>query len=160
MRLTATRISVTLTYYNSNMYGHSKAKTAKQYIEELDEPRKSDVAALDKLIQKSIGLKPFMMGGMVAYGPYHYVYASGREGDWAAVALANQKNYISLYACMAYDDGYVAERYKTKLPKANIGKSCVRFKRLADLDQKVLAAMLKENHKVYQASLKKQKQKK
>jgi hypothetical protein len=140
------------------MYGQSKAKTAKEYIEELPEPRKSEIAALDKLIQKATGLKPFMMAGILAYGPYHYKYASGREGDWAAVAMANQKNYISLYACMAYDDGYVAERYKTKLPKANIGKSCVRFKRLADVDQKVLTAMLKENNKVYKESQKKQKQ--
>jgi hypothetical protein len=141
------------------MYGQSKAKTAKQYIAELDEPRKSEIAALDKLIQKATGLKPFMMGGILAYGPYHYVYASGREGDWAAVALASQKNYISLYACMAYNGnkGYVAESYKPRLPKANIGKSCVRFKRLSDVDPKALAALLKENHEVYKVVLKKQK---
>jgi hypothetical protein len=39
---------------------------------------------------------------------------------------------------------YVAERYKDALPKATIGKSCVRFKRLGDVDQGVLTKMLKE----------------
>ena len=38
----------------------------------------------------------------------------------------------------------MAERYKKRLPKASIGKSCVRFKRLSDLDTKELQALLKE----------------
>ena len=39
---------------------------------------------------------------------------------------------------------YVAEKYKAQLPKAKIGKSCVRFKKLADLDRKALEALIKE----------------
>ena len=38
----------------------------------------------------------------------------------------------------------MAERYREKLPKANIGKCCVRFKRLSDLDLKVLEQLIKE----------------
>jgi len=104
---------------------------------------------LDSLIQKTTKLKPFILSGMLAYGPLHYKYASGREGDWCSVALASQKNYISLYACMGDGNKYVAESYKKKLPKASIGKSCVRFKRLKDVDQKVMTEMLKENHAMY-----------
>ena len=56
--------------------------------------------------------------------------------------------YISLY-CFATDaKGYVAERYVDRLPKASIGKACVRFKKLADLDEKALVALIKETAKM------------
>jgi hypothetical protein len=131
------------------MKGQSaKARTPEEYIAELEEPRRSDIAALDALIRKAVPeLTPFIQSGMLAYGPFHYRYASGREGDWFRVGVASNKSYISLYACAADDAGYVAERYREKLPKANIGKSCVRFKRLADLDTKALTALLKETAK-------------
>jgi len=65
--------------------------------------------------------------------------ATGSASEWPA----NQK-YISLYICSADDEGYIAERYKKALPKASIGRSCVRFKRLADLDQAALKKMILE----------------
>lgn len=119
--------------------------TPKQYIDRLEEPRKSDIAKLDRLIRATVPkLKPHIANGIIGYGPFHYKYPSGREGDWFRVGLASNKAYISLYACAADERGYVAERYKKKLPKANIGKSCVRFKRLEDLDIDALKALLRE----------------
>ena len=127
------------------MKGQSTATTPEAYIAELDEPRRSDIAALHRLIRKTVPkLEPHIQAGMLAYGPFHYRYASGREGDWFRVGVASNKAYISVYACAVDKRGYVAERYKKKLPKASIGKSCVRFKRLADLDRTVLQALLKE----------------
>lgn len=131
-----------------SMKGQLKVSSPEEYIAKLEEPRKSDIAALDKLVRKAAPkLEPFIHNGMLAYGPFHYKYASGREGDWFRIGIANNKQYISLYACAADEKGYVAERYKDKLPKANIGKSCVRFKRFSDLDQKALIALLKETAK-------------
>ena len=46
------------------------------------------------------------------------------------------------YACSADGDGYVADRFRERLPKADIGKSCVRFKRLADLDETALVELI------------------
>jgi hypothetical protein len=127
------------------MKGQSKAATPAQYIAELDEPRRSDVAELDRLIRKTVPkLAPHIAAGMLAYGPFHYRYASGREGDWFRIGVASNKAYISLYACALDQRGYVAERYRDRLPRASIGKSCVRFKRLADLDRAALRALLKE----------------
>ena len=127
------------------MKGQLKAATPGEYLELLEEPRKSEITRIDRLIRKTVPeLKPFVHAGMLAYGPFHYRYASGREGDWFRIGLASNKSYISLYACAADDRGYVAERYKKQLPKANIGKSCVRFKRLDDLDLSALTALLKE----------------
>ncbi len=127
------------------MFGQSKATTPKQYIALLDEPRKSEIARIDAFIRKTVPkLEPCIVMGILGYGPYHYKYPSGREGDAARVVLSNNKQYISLYVCGCDDNGLVATGYKDKLPKASIGKCCVRFKKFDDLDPKAIAAMLKE----------------
>jgi hypothetical protein len=127
------------------MKGQLKVSTPAEYLAKLEEPRKSEVAALDALIRRTAPkLAPFVHGGILAYGPWHYKYATGREGDWFRIGVASNKNYISLYVCAGDNTGYIAERYKEALPKANIGRSCVRFKRLNDLDQSALKKMIRE----------------
>jgi len=130
------------------MKGQLDVKTPKEYIAKLDEPRQTEIKRVDKLIRQTLPeLKPFVMAGMLAYGPFHFKYPSGRDGDWFRIGLASNKAYISLHACAADKRGYVAERYKKKLPKASIGKSCVRFKTLDDLDLVALKALLRETAK-------------
>ncbi len=124
------------------------ARSPEEYLAELEEPRRSDLVELDALVRKTAPkLKRFLHSGMLAYGPFHYRYASGREGDWFKIGIASNARYISLYACAADERGYVAERFKKQLPKASIGKSCVRFKKLADLDLEVLKQLIKETEK-------------
>jgi len=129
-----------------NMFKSTSAKTPKEYIDQLIEPRKSEIEKVDVFIRKTVPkLKPFIISGMIGYGAYHYKYPSGREGDWAVVLLASQKNYISIYACGMSGEEYVAEKYKKELPKASIGKSCIRFKKFEDLDSGVLKKILLES---------------
>jgi Domain of unknown function (DU1801) len=127
------------------MEGKSDAATHEEYIERLAEPRRREIRALHDLIRRTVPqLEPTMDFGMLGYGKYHYRYPSGREGDWMLVAVASNKNYISLYVTAAAPDGgYLAETYKEQLPKASIGKSCIRFKRLGDVDQEVLERLLR-----------------
>lgn len=121
------------------------AKTPEEYLAQVDESRRADVAALDKLIRKAAPkLEPVIQNGLLGYGPFHYKYASGREGDACRLSIASNAQYISLYALATDGEQYVAEKYKAQLPKAKIGKSCVRFKKLADLDPKALEALIKE----------------
>jgi hypothetical protein len=128
-----------------NPKGDARAASPDEYIAGLPEPRRTEIAKIDRFIRKTLPKqKRHMAHGMLGYGPFHYKYASGREGDWFRIGLASQKQYISLYACGADERGYVAERYKALLPKASIGKSCVRFKRLDDLDLPTLARLLRE----------------
>lgn len=127
------------------MFKPTSAKTPDEYIEMIPEPRKQDIQTLHALIQKTVPkLKPHILSGMIGYGTYHYRYASGREGDWSLIALASQKNYISVYVCCQENGTYLAEEYKNKLPKASIGKSCIRFKALKDIDQSVLTEIIKK----------------
>lgn len=122
-----------------------EASTPEEYLAKLEEPRKSDVTALHHLIRETVpDLTPNTSFGMLGYGVYHYRYASGREGDWPIIALASQKNYITLYADVA-----VAQKYREQLPKADIGQSCIRFKKLADIDTDVLRAVLRETKQAH-----------
>jgi hypothetical protein len=120
--------------------------TPEEYIAGLEEPRRSQIQALfDRILQTVPDQTPHMMSGMIAFGTYHYSYASGREGEWAPVALASHTNYISVYVSATDGVNYLApERYKDRLPKASIGKSCIRFKRLEDIDLNVLMECVRE----------------
>lgn len=130
------------------MKGQHDVATPEEYFEKLEEPRKSEIMRIHSLICETVPeLDPHIRSGMLGYGAYHYKYASGREGDWFKIGLASNKNYISIYACAVVEGRYVAEAYKEKLPKASIGKSCIRFKKLEDVDVKVLQEIFKKTAK-------------
>ena len=119
--------------------------TPDEYIDALDEPRRGEIRELHDLIRTTVpDLEPYVGSGMLGYGPFHYRYASGREGDASLLALSSRKNYISLYVLCTTDAGYLAEQYAERLPKANIGKSCVRFKRTSDVDRDALRELIAE----------------
>jgi hypothetical protein len=128
---------------------NSKVTKPEQYIAALAEPRKSEIAGIDDFIRKTVPeLKPYMQSGIIGYGNYKIKYATGRIADWCLIGLASNKNYISLYVMGADKNGYLAEQSKARLPKASIGKSCIRFKKFADLDETVIAELLKKSAKM------------
>lgn len=127
------------------MFKPTAARSVEEYLSLIEEPRKSEIVKLHEFIKKTIpSLKSHFASNMLGYGTFHYKGKSGREGDWPIIALASQKNYISLYVCSVKNGMYIAEYYKKDLPKANIGKSCIRFKKVADVDLKVIEKILKE----------------
>lgn len=132
-----------------NMFKSVKATSVAEYIDSIDEPRKSEILKLDALIRKVVPtLKRHFAYNMLGYGSFHYKSKSGREGDWPIISLASQKNYISVYACASDGKQYVAEKYKDLLPKVSIGKSCIRFKKIEDIDLKNLEFILKKAEKL------------
>lgn len=127
------------------MKASAQIKTPSQYIASLPAERKDAIRKLHAAIRKAApALEPHIYAGMLGYGRYHYKYASGREGDCAVVALASQKNYFSLYMCAVENGEYLAEKNKARLGKVSVGKSCVRFKKLEDLDLKVALELVKK----------------
>jgi hypothetical protein len=88
------------------MQGRSDAASHEAYIEQLPEPRRSEVRAVHELIRRTVPqLEPTMEFGMLGYGRLHYRYASGREGDSHLIGLAANKRYISLYVQCVVDGG-------------------------------------------------------
>jgi hypothetical protein len=125
--------------------------TPKQYLDSLPADRRQALSELHAAIKKAAPeLKPHIAHGMVGYGPFPYKTRSGCEGDWFVVGLASQKNYISLYLCACDDDGYLAERNKDKLGRVSVGKSCIRFKRLEDLNLKAALQLVKKASRLAQ----------
>ncbi len=132
-----------------NMFKPTSAKTVEEYIDAIDEPRRSDITELDKLISSLApkGSERKLWGSIIGYDSYHYKSKSGREGDWMKIGLASQKNYISVYVCAVNTHGYIAEQYRDKFSKASIGRSCIRFKKLEDVDLKALKEVIVEGFK-------------
>ncbi len=124
-------------------------RAIEQYIAKIEEPKRSDVKKLHTLITKTVpAFEPAMYGSMIGYGKYHYRYESGHEGVSYRIALASNKGGISVYICAADALGWLAEQAKGSLGKASVGKSCIRFKRLTDLDLGALTTLLKKAKRV------------
>ncbi|HSO37411.1 MAG TPA: DUF1801 domain-containing protein [Labilithrix sp.] len=119
-------------------------QTPAEYIAAVDDAKRPALKKLHQLIRKTLPeLSPCMVHGMIGYGPYHYRYESGREGDSARVALAANKTGYSVYIMAVDAKGkYVAEQAKAKLGKASVGKSCIRFKRVEDISLEALTEAL------------------
>ncbi len=115
------------------------------YFDAVPEARRNELRRLDALIRETLpDAAPGTGHGMLGYGPVHYRYASGREGDTFLVSLAARKAGFSLHVFCADGERYLVERYAERLGKVDVGKSCVRFKRLGDLDEDGLRQMLAE----------------
>jgi hypothetical protein len=89
----------------------------------------------------------------IGYGPFHYTYASGRQGDTFVVVLANQAHHVSLYINAADEHGYIAEQRAAELgAKVSVGRSCIRVKRLENVDLHVLAEVVRTAERIGGAS--------
>ncbi|RJR14881.1 DUF1801 domain-containing protein [Candidatus Microgenomates bacterium] len=118
-----------------NMFKPTKAKSVQEYLDAISEPRKKDILLLHKFIQESVpSLKSHFAYNMLGYGSFKYKNYKNEVLDWPTIALASQKNYISVYVCALENGKYIAEKYQDKLGKVSVGKSCIRFKKLDDVN--------------------------
>jgi len=123
----------------------SKAKTVEGYLKELPPERREVVAAVRKLVRKHLpkGYEERIAYGMIGYGVPLAAYPDTPSGQpLAYVAIAAQKHYYSLYL-MSVDAGSGEERaLRAAFAKAgkalNMGKCCIRFRRLADLEMEAI----------------------
>ncbi len=121
--------------------------TPTAYLAGLPAERRAELNALHAAIRKAAPrLKPHVAyaGTMLGYGPYHYKYASGREGDCPIVALSSRANYISLYISGQRNGRPIAEAAQARLGKVSVGKVCIRFKKLADLNVPAAMELVRE----------------
>lgn len=118
-----------------NMFKPTKARTAAEYFSALPNERREAMEFLDTFIKKTVpALKPNFIYNMPGYGTFEYTNSKKQILAWPVIALASQKNYISLYVCAIEDGEYIAEKYKDTLGKVSVGKSCIRFKNIDDLN--------------------------
>jgi hypothetical protein len=124
----------------------SSATTVKQYLDELDSERAPQIRELVKLVRNNIkpGFIETMRWGMISYEiPLEVSGETYNKQPLNYVAIASQKNYISVYVLGIYANGddplEFRSRWAASGKKLNMGKACVRFKTIEDADLPTLA---------------------
>lgn len=127
----------------------AKNKTTKTDVSVMDfirsfvdnEQKKQDSLRLIQLMREWSGFEPKMWGPtIIGFGRYHYTYASGHEGDAPVIGFSPRKAEFSLYV---YTPGINSEKLLDKLGKFRMGKVCIYFKKLADLNLDTLEKLSK-----------------
>jgi len=135
----------------------SKAATVDQYLESLPEDRRRAIGTVRAVIKQNLdaGYDEGMQYGMIGYFVPHRLYPAGYHADpkqpLPFAALASQKNHMSLYLMGVYcgcgdgpqaketdDARWFREAWAATGKKLDMGKACLRFKRVEDLALEVL----------------------
>jgi len=120
-----------------NMFKATKAKNVKDYLAAVPKERKQDFLFLHKFIMRTLPKqKSNFAYNMIGYGSFPYLNYKKESILWPLIALANQKHYISVYVCAIENGKYIAETHKKELGNVKVGKSCITFKKVSDLNLK------------------------
>ncbi len=118
----------------------SKAKTVEAYLAELPPDRREAISAVRKVILENLpkGYEEAMNWGMICYQvPLARCPDTYNGQPLGIAALASQKRYMSIYLMNVYGDKKTEAWFRAGFKKAgkklDMGKSCVRFKKLDDL---------------------------
>ena len=122
----------------------STALTPQEYLSNLPDARKEVMQKLRNSIKNNIpnGFEEVMSYGMLGFVVPHTIYPNGYHCDpklpLPFMNLASQKNFIALYHMGIYADEklfnwFVAEYPKHCKAKLDMGKSCIRFKKMDDI---------------------------
>lgn len=126
----------------------SKATSVEQYLAGLPDDRRAAIEAVRKVILENLDrdYEEGMQYGMIGYYVPHRVFPAGYHCDpeqpLTFAGIASQKNHMALYMMSVYGDdklrSWFEKAYKASGKKLDMGKSCVRFKKLEDLPLAVI----------------------
>lgn len=127
----------------------SKASTPEEYLAQLPADRREVVAALREVVLANLpdGYEESMTWGMLSYEiPLSRYPETYNKKPLAYAALAAQKNYFSLYLMSVYSDSEeetaLQRDFEAAGKRLDMGKSCVRFKKLEDLPLDVIGRVI------------------
>ena len=105
--------------------------------------RRSDALDVLQFMKDLSHETPKMWGtSIVGYGQYHYVYESGREGDWMRFAFSPRKQSMTFYIMSRFEE--YPDLLK-KLGKHKLGKACLYINKLDDVDKTVLKEIISKS---------------
>ncbi|WP_396155699.1 DUF1801 domain-containing protein [Flavobacterium macrobrachii] len=131
----------------------STAKTPSEYVDSLPDERKNVIENIRKTILDNLpkGFEETISYGMLGYVVPHSIYPSGYHCDPKTplpfISVASQKNFIAVYHIGIYADEtllnwFVAEYPKHCKTKLDMGKSCIRFKKVNDIPLDLLGQLV------------------
>ena len=116
------------------------ASVADYIASRANEEQRVDCKALMSLLKRVTKHRPKMWGpSIVGYGSYRYTYESGRTGEMCLAGFAIRGRELVLYLLA---EGSEQKALLSRLGKHKMGKSCLYFKRLHDLDKTVLEQLI------------------
>ncbi|MBW1298482.1 DUF1801 domain-containing protein [Aquimarina litoralis] len=129
-----------------------KASSPEEYIEVIPEERKEIMQTLRKVILDNLpdGFSEVMSYGMIGYVVPHELYPNGYHCDpklpLPFMNIASQKNFIAVYHSGIYADQnlmkwFVEEYPKYVTTKLDMGKSCIRFKKIDKIPMKLIGEL-------------------
>lgn len=131
----------------------SKATTVEAYLAELPADRRAAIEAVRAVIRKNLpkGYEEGMQYGMIGYYVPHSVYPAGYHCDPQQpvpfASLASQKNHMALYLMCVYSDpeqqAWFEEAWARTGKRLDMGKSCLRFKKVDNLSLDVIGTLIK-----------------
>ncbi|MCA8910132.1 MAG: DUF1801 domain-containing protein [Planctomycetes bacterium] len=131
----------------------SKAKTVAEYLKSLPDDRREAIEAVRKVILKNLDSKyeEGMQYGMIGYYVPHKHYPPGYHCDpkqpLPFASIASQKNHMAVYLMCTYmdpeQDEWFRQAWAKTGKKLDMGKSCVRFKKLENLALDVIGEAIK-----------------
>lgn len=123
--------------------------TVEEYLKALPEERREVISGLRDLVRRSLpaGYQETFAWGMITYVIPQARYPKTYNGQpLSYVALAAQKNYYSLYLMCVYGNAekelWLREQARLAGKKLDMGKSCLRFRALADLPLAAIATLI------------------
>lgn len=130
----------------------SKAQTPLEYLTELPEERQVPMDKLYKAIKKNIpkGFTEGMGYGMLGWVVPHKLYPAGYHCKPADplpfLSIASQKNFIAVYHMGMYADPKLLKWFTAEFPKhskskLDMGKSCIRFKKMEDIPYQLIGEL-------------------
>ena len=133
----------------------TKPTTIQDYLKEIPEERKAAFEKLRNTILENIpeGFEERMSYGMIGYVVPHSIFPAGYHCDpilqLPFLNIANQKGFIALYNMGLYADStihswFVEEYGKRCKYKLDMGKSCVRFKKMEDIPYDLVAELIRK----------------
>ena len=109
-----------------------------------DEGRRSDAFRVLEMYKRVTGEEPKMWGpAIVGFGDRVLKYETGREFDWMIAAFSPRKQNMTLYVIC---DSPKQPELLAKLGKHTSSVSCLYIKKLSDVDEKVLEAIVKDSY--------------
>jgi len=120
--------------------------SVEDFLDGVENPaRRRDGLRLLALMKENTGEAAVMWGpSIVGFGSYHYRYESGREGDTVAVGFSPRKGSLSLYGLTYAPE---AAELLPRLGKHKIGAGCLYITKLEDVDEAVLAELIRAGHR-------------
>jgi hypothetical protein len=114
------------------------------------EKRRQDCYTILKVMEKATKAEAKMWGtSIVGFGDHHYVYESGREGDWFLSGFSPRAQNLTLYSMGGFD-----RELLKNLGKYKTGKGCLYINKLEDVDLKVLQELIATSVKKVKAASK------